>query len=135
MQNLNFDNGVKEIMVNGNPNAIIRICTNDFSLPVRFQKMHDEVSVLLGSIGHDPAAIAEADKEIRMKMNELLGGDVSDALFGTTNCLSLSNGSPIVVNCLMALMPIVREAVESETAQAKQKIKEYAAQAKQLPQA
>ena len=135
MQNLNFENGIKEIMVNGNPNAIIRICVNDFSLPVRFQKMYDEVSVLLSSIEHDPDAIAEADKEIRMKMNELLGGDVADTLFGTTNCLSLSNGAPIVVNCLMALMPIIQEAVESETAQAKQKIKEYAALAESLPQA
>ena len=135
MNNLNFDNGIKEIMVNGNPNAIIRICVNDFSLPVRFRKMYDEVSALLSSIGHDPDAIAEADKEIRGKMNELLGGDVADTLFGATNCLSLSNGAPIVVNCLMALMPIIQEAVESETAQAKQKIKEYAALAESLPQA
>ena len=134
MKNLNFDNGIREFCINDNPNAVIRICVTDFSLPARFAKMHDEISDLLGELKGNPQAIAEADKEIRVKINELLGGDVSDALFGSVNCLTLAGGTPIVVNCLEALLPIVSEAVQAETAASKSRIEKYTAQAAQLPQ-
>lgn len=134
MNNLNFDNGIKEIMVNGNPNAVIRICTNDFSLPVKFKKLYDSVDALISTMKRTPESIDKADKEIRAGIDELFGSNVSDAAFGSVNCLTFAGGKSIVVNFLEALMPLIRDSIAAETQNAEQRVAQYTAQLADIPQ-
>lgn len=137
MNTLNFDNGYKEFCINGNQNAVIRICTTDFSLPAKFHEMHEQVAQLIKNIGTSPDMdlIAEADKDIRAKVDALFGSPVSDTVFGTVNCLTLAGGTPLVVNFLEAVMPVIKEQFQAEMQSAKERTEKYTAQIADIPQA
>ncbi|MCQ2173314.1 MAG: hypothetical protein MJZ17_11310 [Bacteroidales bacterium] len=134
MKKLQFDNGIRELCINDNPNAVIRICTNDFSLPTRFQAMYDNVAKLLAELEPSPEAFAKADKEIRAQVDTLLGSPVSDTVFGSVNCLTNAGGQPIVINFLEAVLPFIEESVKSENEAAKQRVSKYTEQLADIPQ-
>lgn len=69
----------------------------------------------------------ELDKDMRKKIDALLGDGVSDALFEDMNCYALADGLPVWMNLILAILDEVSEAYESEFGKSDARYRQHAA--------
>lgn len=114
MQNINFDDGYKRYILNGDESKVIRVNVTDFNILDRYTKAQADMQALIADMqakkDATPEEIADYDKRIRDNINYIFGTDVCTAAFGTANCMSVvSNGSMLFESFLNALIPQVQE--------------------------
>lgn len=138
MTNLNFNDGRKTFLVNGT--VEITFNPSDFGLISRMSEVMDNISEIekkyeifenetddIKALG---IKMAEFDREVREQLDQLFGAEISDKLFGTTNCMSCAGGQPICINFAEAVFPVIAKEIEAEKKKAEKKINKYVSQVK-----
>ncbi|MBO5179273.1 MAG: hypothetical protein J6B87_02880 [Clostridia bacterium] len=132
MNNLSFDNGVRELVINGDENRIIRFNPCDYELLKRADGIYNRLDEKFKEIEEKELdtveKLSQKDKVVREEIDYLLDSKVSDIVFGRTNCLSISNGEYIFSNFLAALMKYIENSMKEEEARSNEIIKQYTEQ-------
>lgn len=130
MKSLNFDSGVKEYEINGDPNRVLRINPSDFGIIERINKAKDELDKL--HITSDLNGMTELDKVVRTQIDKIFGTGSADVIFGETNSASFAGGQPIFANFLECIAPEITRVIEEEKKKSATKIKKYTSQVENL---
>lgn len=130
MNNLEFDDGLKHLAINGDENRIITINPTDIAVIKRYNEVIpqlDELSEKYKEIPQEKTveAISELDKKAREFIDYIIGSPVSGTVFGTANCLSYAGGQTIFENFLTAYMNYMTPAIKSEYEKSKKRIEKY----------
>lgn len=130
MNNLEFDDGLKHLAINGDENRIIIINPTDIAVIKRYNEVIpqlDELSEKYKEIPQEKTveAISELDKKAREFIDYIIGSPVSETVFGTANCLSYAGGQTIFENFLTAYMNYMTPAIKSEYEKSKKRIEKY----------
>ena len=130
MNNLEFDDGLKRLAINGDENRIITINPTDIAVIKRYNEVIpqlDELSEKYKEIPQEKTveAISELDKKAREFIDYIIGSSVSETVFGTANCLSYAGGQTIFENFLTAYMNYMTPAIKSEYEKSKKRIEKY----------
>ena len=129
MENLNFDNGVKEYRINGG--GVLRFNPSDPNLYARFLDSLEKIKAmeqeLMGKAqalekaapqGSGEAVLQlmqESDKRIKQLLNQVFGGDndFEQALGGVNLLAAAGNGQRVIANFLAALQPVLEDGARS----------------------
>jgi hypothetical protein len=139
MNIINFDNGKKSYVINGDENCVITFNTSDIAIVDRIKKAMNNIQTVAEgyekrNIENDDEANAlfvEADREIRTQIDYIFGDKIADKAFGVTNCLSVcGSGSTIYENFLNAIVPIVEQDIKTAQRQANKRVEKYTSQVK-----
>lgn len=130
MNNLEFDDGLKRLAINGDENRIITINPTDIAVIKRYNEVIpqlDELSEKYKEIPQEKTveAISELDKKAREFIDYIIGSPVSETVFGTANCLSYAGGQTIFENFLTAYMNYMTPTIKSEYEKSKKRIEKY----------
>jgi len=132
MKELNFDNGLKTYTVNGC--AQISFNPSD----ARFnQKMHALLKRIEEIVNDNPelsaddadayyAFMNDRDRAIRNEVDAVFGDGISDKIF-PYDCTAVSDGMPMVVNFLLAILDEVESNVDEQTKAASPRVAHYTA--------
>lgn len=133
---LNFNDGKKTYVVNGS--CEISFYPSDFGLITRLLNAGEKIEKIISDFENfkikteNSKAVGEkmdnADKEIRACIDELFGDCISQKLFGIVNCLSLANGSPVVINFIEAVFPVISNEIEKEGKLSQKRVEKYTRQ-------
>lgn len=132
MQNIHFDDGFKTYVLNGDESKVIKVNVTDFGIVDRFEKVKKDLEHLADkttlSQSTDESEMQQTDRIIREKINYIFGSDVSSAAFGSVYCFSPSNGMPVFVNFINAVMPVIEKEMQVETDKMQLNIDKYTSQ-------
>lgn len=149
MNNLNFDDGLKEFTLNNDPNRVIRFNPSDINLLNRFNQAQKTINEEQTKIKQDitlkengePETEQEDYKnalEVINKTNQLIkdqidfifDSKVSDAVFGNQSPLSTVNGKPFFERFFIAVKPLMESEITKEQKASKKRISKYTGQLK-----
>lgn len=130
MKSLNFDSGVKEYEINGDPNRVLRINPSDFGIVERINKAKNALDEL--HITPDIDGMVELDKVVRAQIDEIFGAGSADVIFGETNSASFAGGQPVFLNFLDSIIPEIERVVGEERKKSAVKIQKYTSQVENL---
>ena len=132
MQNIHFDDGFKTYVLNDDESKIIKVNVTDFGIIDRFEKVRKDLEELADKTtltqSTDESEMQQTDRIIREKINYIFGSDVSSAAFGSVYCFSPSNGMPVFVNFINAVMPVIEKEMKIETDKMQLNIDKYTSQ-------
>lgn len=122
MNKLQFDLGIQEFQINDS-GELLRFNPSDPNLFNRFLKLPDKISEIEQkikevnentSIEDGIDAIAKADNEVKLLLNEVFGNnnDFDKILHGINIMAVGSNGNRIIVNLFNALLPIFQSGAQ-----------------------
>ena len=136
---LSFDDGYKNIELNGNPDKIIRINPTDTQFINRisgFDEKYENIRSRYGDIDMNSIndlqnldennpdfeklklaadSVDKLDMAVKDLINEIFGYDISLIVFGTDSCLSPAGGQPIFMNFMQCIFAYINEcSVEKE---------------------
>lgn len=108
-----FETGLVDYEVNGYP---VSFNPTDETFVGKLEALYDSLDSLQGKLASDTSfrQFGELDAEMRVQIDDLLGGGASDALFPNTNCYAIADGLPVWMNLVLALLDEVSEAYERE---------------------
>lgn len=136
MINLNFDDGFKEIKINGDENRVVRWNPTDINFVDRFLAFQDwlrndfykiakkfEGSEFRQSedggaeiVGYKQGDFIKFGKILNEKLDETFGEGFSEAAFQGANPLSPTPTGLLFVNFINALEPIISESIDKNSA-------------------
>lgn len=137
---LNFDEGVKEYEINGDPNRKLKVNMADIGIIDRMQsaleKMQAEfknLNIDLNSDGESSnkeekvvAYVRELNKKLRDSIDEIFYAGASDAIFWIQNPLSTaSNGATIYENFIEAFTKILEPELKKAQKKSEKHIQKY----------
>ena len=119
MQQINFDNGIQEFVVNGG--GVLRFNPSDPNVYDRFLDAAEKIQSVekdMEAKGEKLAAedgagilrlLSEADRKIKEHLNWVFGaGNDFNEILGGVNLMAVAgNGERVVTNLMQALMPII----------------------------
>lgn len=153
---LSFDDGYKELEINGDPDRIIKINPADMGFLKRladFDKLVDNLKAKYGDIDLDAVSkVKDIDKNnpdfekireaaenvnklenaVRELIDDLFGYDISSVIFGSDSCLSLAGGQPIFLNFIDSIVAYINSETKKEADKSKEKISKYTHEAKNI---
>lgn len=135
MNNLSYNVGYKEYSINGDESRILRINTSDMNIITRMNKAEKELQKIADKCNSATAdnaieTLSYLDNEVRKQINYVFDGDVSDIIFGNTNCISIAGGKPIFENFLEAVLPVIKEDISTEQKKIERKVSKYTSKVK-----
>lgn len=146
---LSFDDGYKNIEINGDPNKVIRINPTDMAFVKRISGLGDkakEISDKYGDIDfsnieklenldpEDPdftmmkkaaEAMDKAEKSIRELIDSAFEYPVCDIVFGELNCLSPAGGVPIYINFIRVIFEYITKEMQKQNAESEARMSKY----------
>ena len=156
MHNISFSDGIEEIMINNDPERVIRWNPTDSNFTTRFfefqdyvKGLHNQLIALTESIKAitDEGADSDTESKVReitaqitalgMELSEMLdmtfNAPVSQIAFRGANPLSPTrDGSFLFDNFLRAIAPIVTDSVEEASKAAEARVKKYTGPVKKI---
>lgn len=153
---LSFDDGYKEIEINGDPERVIRLNPTDAKFLNRlanFDESSKRIQEKYGDIDLNSITdlqnlnendsdfskykkVAETadklDSAMRELINDIFGYDISSIVFGSDSCLSPAGGQPVFVNFMNAVLAYIKQEAEIEAEKSKTKIRKYTDEAKKI---
>ena len=149
MQNIRFDDGFKEFMINDDPNRIIRFNPADYGIIERFNKARKDILAEVEKIQKDfdlkpdgspdvptdeleeaAEVISAVRKLICDKIDYIFGSPVSEVVFGTQSPLSSVKGVPLFERFIQAAQPIIEAEVRKEQEASIKRVEKYTKQVK-----
>lgn len=135
MTNLEFNDGLKRLVINGDENRIITINPTDIAVIKRYNEVIPQLDRLSEKYKDVPQEktveiISELDKKAREIIDYIIGFPVAETVFGTANCLSYAGGQTIFENFLTAYMEYMKPEIKAEYERSKKRIKKYTNQLK-----
>lgn len=124
MENITFDNGVKEFRINSD--GILRFNPADPNVYARFMEAAEKIEAIEADMvkagenlsTEDGAGavklLAEADRQIKDILSWAFGknNDFNEIMGGVSLMASASNGERVITNLIAALMPIIAAGAE-----------------------
>ncbi len=131
MQNIEFNNGYKRYVVNGECEILIH--PTDFGLPERIGEMvktlkDAETELKYRENPTNPETLVALDRIAREQVDAVFGEGIAAKVFGKANCASLVDGQPCFVGFIEAMSGVIKEEAEREAEMSKQKIAKYTSQ-------
>lgn len=136
MANININDGLEKITINGDENRAIYVRTTDYNITSRAYQAQKNINTFLSSIKNknpdNPKALVDfintVDKKIREEINYIFDADVSDTVFG--RCLPLAvvdkdTGTTYVEAFLDAIMPEIKAMTEQAREASEARIKKH----------
>ena len=125
---ITLDTGVKEYEINGytayfNP--------TDESFIARVEKAFESLDGLQGELKEsedkpiDFSVFVGMDEKMRNIIDGVLGEGAADSIFPGVNVYSLSNGLPLWLNLMYAIVDEISDACEAEFGKADERMKHY----------
>ncbi|MCH5202752.1 MAG: hypothetical protein J1F17_06055 [Oscillospiraceae bacterium] len=139
MNIINYDNGKKSYVINGDENCVITFNTSDIAIVDRIKKAMINIQAVAEdyekrTIDNEDdinKLFVETDREIRNQIDYIFGDKIADKAFGATNCLSVcGSGNAIYENFLNAIVPIIEHDIISAQEKANKRIEKYTSQVK-----
>lgn len=131
MNTLKFNDGYKELSINGDETRVIRFNPSDFGIMDRLRSATEKIEGIIDkSKDYSIEEAAAFDSDIRNIINEVFASDVCTAAFGDTNCISFAGGQPIFMNFLEAIAPVIKAECNAEKKKSAKKISKYTSQLK-----
>ncbi len=140
MQNIRFDDGYKEFMINDDPNKVIRFDPTDFAIIERFntamnniEKYKDEFDNNEDTAdGLESAAetVSKINTYIREQIDYIFDSPVSDIAFGNKSPLAMVKGVPLFERFLNAVIPEMEKEIKSEMKASEKRVSKYTSQVK-----
>lgn len=139
MKSIKFDDGIKEVMINDDPNRVIRWNATDVDFMARFydfikytesleaealpslrDKLEKQSEDIASELKDNEDTwlvvneVRELGKEINKKIDETFNANISEAAFGGSSPLSpTETGNFLFINFFNALMPVIEESFTS----------------------
>lgn len=153
---LSFDDGYKEIEINGDPERVIRLNPTDAKFLNRlanFDESSKRIQEKYGDIDLNSITdlqnlnendsdfskykkVAETadklDSAMRELINDIFGYDISSIVFSSDSCLSPAGGQPVFINFMNAVFAYIKQEAEIEAEKSKTKIRKYTDEAKKI---
>lgn len=132
MQSIDFNSGnYKEYAINGDENRVIRINVSDVGIITRIQDAMSKADNIAEEVSErekkedKTQLLREYDQRARDMVNSIFESDVCTAALGGINVFSMgSNGKPVLVNFLEALLAVVVQEIKSAQTAAQIKLEE-----------
>ena len=141
MESLNFDEGFKEFVINGDKNRVLRINPADIGIIDRMQESIDEMKKELEKISKEipmtaagtaaseneqqVATVRALNKLIRKQVDDVFYPGAAEVIFGRQNPLALSGGETIYEKFFKALQAVIKPNIEAEMKKAQKNIGKY----------
>lgn len=113
MKSINFNTGIKQYAVNGDESNPVSINISDLNLYKRIRDSENAFDPILARLDEEentPELFAEVDKAVKDKLDYIFGTNLSEKVFGGTNCLSpLDDGNLLFMAFFEAFVPMVLE--------------------------
>lgn len=146
---LSFDDGYKNLEINGDPKKVIRINPTDVSFVKRIAGLEDkakEIGEKYGDIDLDglnelkdlspdepdfgkmkkaAETMDKVERSIRELIDSAFETPVCDTVFGDLNCLSPANGAPIYINFIRSIFGYIKQELDKQNAESEAKISKY----------
>ena len=147
---LQFADGYKSIEINGDPSRVIRINPTDAAFIKRISGLGDKAQEIMQKYGDidfssieklkdiDPEEpnftelksasdnIDKIDRAIRELIDSAFDAPVCETVFGSSWCISPSNGQPIYMNFLEAMGEYIASEIAKQNAKSASKLQKYA---------
>jgi hypothetical protein len=145
MQNLNFDEGYKEFMINKDANRVVRFNPTDFGIIERIKTAYNEIDKVtqldkdielktdgtpIDELGKSAEIIGSTNKKIKEMIDYIFNSEVSDSVFGKQSPLSIVNGRPLWQGFLECLNPVIKAEVKKAQQESQKRISKYTSQVK-----
>jgi len=124
MKSINFDVGLKEFMINDDPNRIVKFNPSDYAIITRFNEAQKEMEVLFAEMQEKSAnasdleaqskIIEEVNAKLKASVNKIFAYDIADTVFGDLSPMAMVNGTPLYVLFIESAFAEVKEAVDKE---------------------
>ncbi len=138
---LNISTGAQEYNING---AVVSFNGTDYQFAQRLVTVFDRMDGLQNKyIGQLQAnrgadvfkACRQVDREMRDVIDGLFQAKVADKIFGSVSCYALSDGLPIWVNLILAIMDEVDASILEQQAKTDPRLDAYVAKYKSRTEA
>lgn len=147
-QSINFDEGIKEYLINNDPERVIRVNTADYAIIGRFKSVEERLNekmakykdVKINADGtaadmNDEEAVAAIDdlsNIVKEEINYIFNADVADIVFNGTSPISTRKGVPLYERFTNAMFPIIKADIEAESEESSKRIEKYTKKANQV---
>lgn len=117
MANININDGLEKITINGDENRAFYFCPTDFSLPARLREAFNDIQEELSKYKNFAEVTSDERIDIfeklgnliREKLDKVFNAPVSDAIFGRVSPLTIISGKMYFEYMFDALMPIIED--------------------------
>ena len=118
MEEITFDNGIREFRING---GILRFNPADPNVYLRFSQAEEKVRKIEQDLleqakngREDAALLYQADRQLKELLNWVFGpGNDFEAISGNVNLLAVAkNGRQVITNLFSALEPVLLQGLE-----------------------
>ena len=140
MQNIRFDDGYKEFMINDDPNKVIRFDPTDFAIIERFntamnniEKYKDEFDNNEDTAGGLESAAETVNKintYIREQIDYIFDSPVAAIALGNKSPLAMVKGVPLFERFLNAVIPAIEKEIKAEMKASEKRVSKYTSQVK-----
>lgn len=140
MEKLNFNEGLKELEINGDPNRVLRYNPGDIGILDRLETAWQDVNkqykelqgVRISPTGNalDEASeaagiIRKLNTSLRETLDKLFYPGAADVVFGYQNPLAIAGGKTIFENFLNAYGRLIKPQLEKEAKEMQKHINKY----------
>lgn len=146
MQNINFNDGYKELSINNDPNRVIRFNPSDYGLLERFHDARKTMVDAISTIGKNieiktngeaadsledaTLIIKDINNVINEQMNYIFNADVAQVVFGKQSPISTIKGKYLFERFLDAVAPYMEKEIKAEQEASQKRINKYTKQVK-----
>ena len=124
MNSLNFDEGYKELAINGDENRIIKINPLDVSMFNRYDEVKNEIDEAI-EMSKDFENKEKAEKIIREKIEYILNSKCCDVVFGCQSIFAPCSGQFLFMNFLNSVLDYSKTEYDKLNSKSEEKIKKY----------
>lgn len=148
MEKLRFDDGYKELEINGDPERILKYNPGDIGIIDRLEaaytdvdkQMKDLQGLQISPTGNALDEASEAariirglNESLRKTFDNLFYPGAADIVFGRMNPLALVGGKTIFENFLLAYTKLIKPQIEKEAKAAQKHIEKYKKEYDRMP--
>lgn len=145
MQNIRFDDGYREFMLNDDPDKVIRFDPTDFAIINRFNEALKNIEkstegledIELDAKGDPQKAmddsaeiVSSITKYIKEQVDYMFDSPVSDKVFGNKSPLATVKGKPLFERFLEAAIPMIEKEIRKEMKASEKRVSKYTSQVK-----
>lgn len=140
MEKLSFNDGLKELEINGDPNRILRYNPGDIGildrLETAYRKVNDKYKELQGvklsptgnaldEASETAGIIRDLNKSLRDTFDTIFYPGAADIVFGYMNPLAIAGGKTVFENFMNAYTQLVKPQIEKEARTMQKHINKY----------
>lgn len=134
MENIIFEDGYKEFMINNDPDRTIRFNPSDVGIAERFREAYKAIDRLVQEKreGDTVELIREMDEGIKEQIDFIFNQPVSEKVFGGQSPMAPVAGKMLFERFLEAVLPVITESIGKEKKASSERIGKYVREAEKL---